>query len=306
MEMERLPLGESYSDKQRAAYYKWVNMPSGLTPELASKFMLNLHGGKTIRDMTTSGGDSYICSMERFRVHCRLNPEWSATVRKLSETNGNKKKSVNAARSLATRLMCLKGLHPMTADNVRVRKCGLRYCRECQRTLEKNPRIDVILPVVGKITSSLQRGQRLNATLKKYGVGIKVYTRFREINADFDTNVREALQNKGARQQVRAVQVHVARVRRQNDDYHTIRGLIPESNPHRDDILARIFEDMLGGSLKRAEVPSRIKIYVTELNRLYPTKYAKFGDGQLFSLDEVMFDGGTSTRGDYVSRSLWD
>jgi hypothetical protein len=53
-------------------------------------------------------------------------------------------------------------------------------------------------------------------------------------------------------------------------------------------------------------VPCRIKVYVAELNRLYPTKYAKFGDGQLFSLDEVMFDDGTSTRGDYESRGLWD
>jgi hypothetical protein len=66
MEIERLPFGQSPSDKLRAAHYKWVNMPSGLTPELASKFRLGLHGGKTIRDMTTAGGRDYICSDARF------------------------------------------------------------------------------------------------------------------------------------------------------------------------------------------------------------------------------------------------
>ena len=75
---------------------------------------------------------------------------------------------------------------------------------------------------------------------------------------------------------------------------------------HRDDIVARIFEDMLSGLLKREEVPSRIKNYVAEFNRLYPTKYAKFGDCALLSLDEVLFDYGTTTRGDNVSRGLWD
>ena len=53
-------------------------------------------------------------------------------------------------------------------------------------------------------------------------------------------------------------------------------------------------------------MPSRIKIYVAELKRLYPTKYAKFGDARLVSLDEVMFDDGTATMGDTVSRGLWD
>jgi hypothetical protein len=38
----------------------------------------------------------------------------------------------------------------------------------------------------------------------------------------------------------------------------------------------------------------------------YPWQYAKFGDALLLSLDEVMFEDGTATRGDTVSRGLWD
>jgi len=39
---------------------------------------------------------------------------------------------------------------------------------------------------------------------------------------------------------------------------------------------------------------------------MFPTKYAKFGDSPLVLLDEVLFDDGTATRGDRVSRGLWD
>ena len=73
--------------------------------------------------------------------------------------------------------------------------------------------------------------------------------------------------------------VAIEQVRQENNDYFVIRRLIPESNPHRDDIVARIFEDLLDGTLKRDEVRVRIGVYVAELNGLYPTKYAKFGDG---------------------------
>jgi hypothetical protein len=94
-------------------------------------------------------------------------------------------------------------------------------------------------------------------------------------------------------------------VRDNNNDYYNIRGMIPERNPHRDDIVARIFEDLLGGSLGREDVPGRVKVYIAELNKLYPTQYRKFGDSLLVSLDEVLFEDGSTTRGDTVSRGLW-
>jgi hypothetical protein len=56
--------------------------------------------------------------------------------------------------------------------------------------------------------------------------------------------------------------------------------------------------------LKRKDVPSRVKLYIGEFNKLYPTKYAKFGDARLVSLDEVIFDSGTAARGDTASRGL--
>ena len=49
-----------------------------------------------------------------------------------------------------------------------------------------------------------------------------------------------------------------------------------------------------------------VKVYIAELNKLYPTQYRKFGDSLLVSLDEVLFEDGSTTRGDTVSRGLWD
>jgi hypothetical protein len=76
--------------------------------------------------------------------------------------------------------------------------------------------------------------------------------------------------------------------------------------PERRAIVGHIFEDVLSGALMRADVPTRVRKYIAEFNREFPTKYRKFGDADLLSLDEVMFEDGTATRGDNVSQSLWD
>jgi hypothetical protein len=65
------------------------------------------------------------------------------------------------------------------------------------------------------------------------------------------------------------------------------------------------FEALLDGSLRREDVSARVKHYVAAHNRNFPTRFAKFGNSPLVSLDEVLFDAGATTRGDTVSRGLW-
>lgn len=74
----------------------------------------------------------------------------------------------------------------------------------------------------------------------------------------------------------------------------------------REDIAHDIFVALCENSLRREDVPERVKWYIKDHERRFPTKYAKFGDSPLVSLDEVLFDSGTATRGDTVSRGLWD
>lgn len=133
------------------------------------------------------------------------------------------------------------------------------------------------------------------------------FASLRRTNPEFDQFIRERIKGNNSRgQRIRHTRVRTAAVRDDNNDYYKIRDLIPESNPNRDDIVARIFEDLLGGTLKREDVPARVGVYIAELNKLYPTKYAKFGNSRLVSLDEVMFEDGSTTMGDTVSRGLWD
>jgi hypothetical protein len=318
MEIERLPLGQSHADKLRAAHYRWVNMPPGLTPDLASRFMLSLHRGKTVKDMTSNGED-YICSLARFEKHCQLNPEWGVEARKTSKASFIAKVKAASPKKLATQEVCLKGLHPMTSDNVMMHK-GRRNCLACWRHAFKHPPTHTILPVLDQIKEKLSRGVSLGeiTTGRMTGGGGKVdrslvlvrsnvLYRFRELNPDFDQFVRRATSRSNSRGQlIRQTRVRTAVRRSSNNDYYAIRSLIPESNPHRDDIVARIFEDLLGGALKREEIPASVKGYIAELNRLYPTKYGKFGDARLLSLDEVLFEDGSTTRGDTVSLGLWD
>jgi hypothetical protein len=88
--------------------------------------------------------------------------------------------------------------------------------------------------------------------------------------------------------------------------YDAIRALIPANFPDRDDVVARIFEDILSGAIRREDVRSRVKNYITEHNRMFPTNFAKFGDSKVVSLDEVLFEGAATTRGDTISQGLGD
>lgn len=330
MEIERLPLGQSRADKSRAGNLRWRNVPPGLPPELAVEFMARIVAGETIRDLTnpvptvdpTAPYIPPMVSADRFRKHCELNPEWAAEVRKLSWANFAKKSRESSHQRRRTAEMCLKGLHPMTGDNVMIshkKSRQWRQCLACRRLAAQTPPLESILAIVDVIKEKIAKGTSISEITHGHPTGggkinrsliLAPHNKFhylRKVNPEFDQFVREhSKENNSRGQRIRHTRVRNAAVRDDNNDYYKIRDMIPASNPHRDDIVARIFEDLLDGTLERAVVPARIKGYIAELNKLYPTKYAKFGDARLVSLDEVIFEDGSTTRGDTVSRGLWD
>jgi hypothetical protein len=139
----------------------------------------------------------------------------------------------------------------------------------------------------------------------------KVLYRYRRENPEFDCFVVEAIANSNSvgqtirfsRQRARK---YTARVREETNDYHKIRSMIPVYFPDPDEIVSRIFEDLLSDNLRREDVRTRVKHYINEHDRMFPTKYRKFGDSPLVSLDEALFDDRSTMRGDTVSRGLWD
>ena len=82
--------------------------------------------------------------------------------------------------------------------------------------------------------------------------------------------------------------------------------MVPERLANRDDIAASMLEDLVSGRLRRDQVRLRLPEYISIQNTVFPVMYRKFGNSRLVSLDEVMFEGGTTTRGDTVSHGLWD
>jgi hypothetical protein len=90
--------------------------------------------------------------------------------------------------------------------------------------------------------------------------------------------------------------------------------MLPANYPDKEDVVSAIFEDLLTGVLKRDDVRARVQSYIAAHNRMFPTKYDKFGDRPLLSLDEVRTDprpGATTsakvsgTRGSKAPRRTW-
>jgi hypothetical protein len=123
------------------------------------------------------------------------------------------------------------------------------------------------------------------------------------INASRANNIRI----QGRAQKLRWQRVRNAAVRDENNDYYKIRAMLPANFPGTDDVISAIFEDLCSNALNREDIkPRTIARYIAAYNRMYPTKYAKFGDRPLLSLDAQLFKDGTATLGDTISHGLWD
>lgn len=205
--------------------------------------------------------------------------------------NANRKVVEKRRSPLARGVMVCKRGHSLANAPIYMKEgYTYRFCKECRKLREY--RGGILRPETEKkIEEALMRGASIGSITasggSNYLVTHSTFKAYRRRNPQIDALAQSIISTAHVRsQKVRWTRVRNAEIRDSNNDYYKIRGMIPESNPHRDDIVDRMFEDMLSGSLKREEVPSRIKNYVAEFNRMFPTKYAKFGDGQLLSLDQ--------------------
>ena len=82
--------------------------------------------------------------------------------------------------------------------------------------------------------------------------------------------------------------------------------MIPLSFPGRDDVISDVFVAFGRRRLDGIDLQTYVKKAMIAYNRMYPTKFRKFGDARLISLDQLAFEDGVTTIGDQVSRALWD
>jgi hypothetical protein len=119
-------------ERMRAGVEKWRDKPPGMPPTLVRKFEKAIKLGSTISDLTKPTLSSYLVPHSRFRAHCDLHSAWGRRIYEFSEANASKKKATHSKRAVATRKMCLKGLHPMKGHNLMVDTNKGRQRRRCR------------------------------------------------------------------------------------------------------------------------------------------------------------------------------
>ncbi|MGX1105471.1 hypothetical protein [Bradyrhizobium elkanii] len=292
---------------------KGVVFPKGLTDEKAGRMLDAFRAGKTMRGFSVGAA--------RFRAYCDNHPEWAAEALPLLEAN-RKASDERKAEFFRSKTHCKRG-HTLADAHVYINKgYRNRACIHC-RALRGKQLLTMSPETTEKVKLALLNGATVGQIIqgKPPGGGKRDPTLrivdpqrlagSRRLDPELDRFIIEATANNGARgQQLRyakaRARIQSATRREEANDYHKISAMLPAGFPDKDDVVSRIFESLLDGSLRREDVRSRVKFYIAEHNRLFPTKFAKFGDNPLLSLDELAFEDGSTTRGDNVSRSLWD
>ncbi|MDB5579644.1 MAG: hypothetical protein JWR80_4820 [Bradyrhizobium sp.] len=278
----------------------------------ANSCMAALREGKTVRKITSGGKwGKPIVHIKKFRRHCAAYAEWGDEAKRLAAAN---LKTVRAwiGTLNRSRTHCIRGHDLKDARVYFWRGETRRQCRKCD--LLAHHRGGIAKPeAIEKAISALRRGSSVTSLTKagtaSYVLKHSTLQRHRREHPNFDRLVIEAMRGALSRGQMRRRQRYRnERVRDQVNDYYRIRNMVPAGLPEhvRDDITQNVMMAMLEGSLLRSEVQIRIKMFITEHYRLFPTKFAKFGDSLLVSLDQVLFEDSSMTRGETVSQGLWD
>jgi hypothetical protein len=276
--------------------------------------MIGLRSGKTLRNFSVRPA--------ALEAYFEAHPSYAQEARPLIEANA---KAANLRRGDHFRnLTHFKQGHPSSEARVRVYKGStIRDCVRCESIRRSRGAIIKPEALVKVIAAFESGGATVNQIIHGRPIGggptdrslIMLdpadFYRCRRENPEFDQFIATKIaDNRGRGQRIRRARlrtrVQTAARREEANDYHSLLAMLPPSFPDKDDIVSAIFEDILTGKLKREDVKERVRTYIAAHNRMYPTKFAKFGNSPLVSLDEVMFEDGSTTRGDTVSRGLWD
>jgi hypothetical protein len=291
--------------------FKWslqmLATPKGLSDEKATRMMAALRDGQTLR--------LFCVTAPRLDAYFAAHPVYAREARPLIEANAKAALLRKGAR-LRDLTHCIYG-HPFSGANISIGPTGRRKCLTCAKRRDLAPRPPTQVQIE-KVTAALNAGKTLrlichgldgNNVRHPQIVSFRKLNLYRRLNPAFDSFiVSSTAQNHSRALQRRfhpnAVKMEIAR--EQNNDYHEIRAMLPANFPDRDDVVSDIFEALLNGSLQRDQVKSRVRDFVRIHNREFSTAYPKFGGHILHSLDAPLFEDGATTRGDTISRGLWD
>jgi hypothetical protein len=287
--------------------------PAGLSDEKAARMLSAFRAGKTMRAFSLKRG--------RFDAYCQAHPEYAREALALLAANRKAGDERKAAR-FRSQTHCKHG-HTLADAHVYTNKgYRNRACIHCRAIRGK--KIIVLSPAaVQKVRVALLGGATIGQMIHGHPIGggktnksLRIVdgqrlAGSRRLDPEFDRFVSETVANNNSRgQKIRyaktRARAQTAARRGEINDYQTILAMLPAYLPSRDDIAQDIFVALLDKSLRREDVASRVKMFIANHDRLFPTKFRKFGDSLLVSLDEQLFDDGATTRGDNITARLWD
>lgn len=291
--------------------------PTLMTPAQANNCMGALRKGQTLRRICGGGKcGKPIASLLKFKRHCAAYPAWGAEAMRLAKGNA---KAADALKSPKLyKLFCKHG-HSLD-HRYTYHRYGYtcRGCRGCDR--RRNAGAGVLKPgQIERASAALRNGATINQIIHGRPPGGKhydrklilihpsVFYRYRRANPEFNQFVLDTIEARVClRSPVSVVAPGTFKYEWDPADAHVIPAMIPEGFPGKNDVVQSIFVELIEGRLDRGQLKQHIRWFLKDYNRQHPGKFAKFGSGLLVSLDEAMFDDGGGTRGDYLSRGLWD
>jgi hypothetical protein len=277
--------------------------PMVLSDEKAARMLAALREGRTLR--------KFYVKAARLEAYFKLHPEYAQEALPLIAVNA---KAAAARKGSARRLRthCIKG-HPLEKP----RLWGGREYRHCAVCAAARARLggaltrDQLKRVKSAIGAGMPISHFTGGGRPTYIVKHRTFLRYRNENPEFNRFVLEATKDNNCRAQKQRHQLQrmiVGGRVEQANDFHSVAAMVPTYLPAhiKDEIVQSVFLAILEKTLHIDDVPKRISEFVAAQHRMFPTKFAKFGDSPLVSLDEILFDDGSRTRADTVSSGLWD
>jgi hypothetical protein len=291
------------------------SFPPGLSDEKAARMMAALRDGRTLR--------KFGVKPPRLEAYFTAHPEYAQEARPLIEAN-TKAANLRKGAINGSKTHCIHG-HSLADARVYYQNGWIkRDCRTCWKI--RGQLGGIIKPeALAKVTAALQNGASVGQIISGKPIGggpanrsLKIvdaaaFYRYRRENPEFDQFVASRIAGNNCRgQKIRhaRARVRISRLIAEADaaDYRAILAMVPSHFPAQNkfDVANSVVEDLLSFKIARSQVRDRVSFYVATFNRMYPSKYTKFGNSPLLSSDEALFDDGATTRGANISRGLWD
>jgi hypothetical protein len=289
--------------------------PKGLSDEKAARMMAALRDGQTLR--------KFGVKPPRLEAYFTSHPEYAQEARPLIEAN-TKAANLRKGAINGSKTHCIHG-HSLADARVYYQNGWIkRDCRTCWKI--RGQLGGIIKPeALAKVTAALQNGASVGQVTSGKPIGggpvnrsLKIvdaaaFYRYRRENPEFEQFVASKIAGNNCRgQRIRHARARerISRVIAEADaaDYRAILAMVPANFPDQNklDVANSVAEEFFGHKISRSQVRERVAFHAAAYNRTYPSKYAKFGNRPLLSLDEVLFDDGATTRGANITHSIWD